>query len=385
MQNIIKHFDVIICGAGPAGCTSALALSDSGLNVALIDKKQFSNDKICGGALAAYIPKVLNTINPKFAQEFLNWELKNPVNTSNIIFDHKTNIKFKYHENGFIIKRSDFDSFLLNLVHKTGKIEIIKDTQIVDVYKNNSLITVVTKNNQIYSCNLILGCDGANSIVRKKLSNLKIDKNNHATAVRAFYKNVKGMESDTFELHFLKEIRPAYLWVFPMKDSLANVGIGLPTHKVIKNKVNLKKLLNNTIESNNYLKARFSDAELIGNIEGAPLPLCSKKLKISGEMYMLCGDAASIIDPLSGEGIGQAMISGRYAAWHAIKCFKNNKFDDKFMSEYDSILYQKIWKLSRNRNFIKKLITYFPALIKLIVSVARKNKRAENLIKNFIN
>lgn len=385
MNNNLKHFDVIICGGGPAGCTAALAFANSNLKVALFDKKSENFDKICGGALAAYIPKVLNTLNPIFAQEFLNWELKNPVNTSKIIFDKKTNISFKYPENGYIIKRSDFDDFLLNLVFKSGKIEIIKNSQIVDVYKNNSQISVKTKDNKEFSCNLILGCDGANSIVRKKLSPLKIDKKNHATAVRAFFENVNGMESDTFELHFLKEISPAYLWVFPMKNSLANVGIGLPTQKVINNKVNLKELLIKTIESNDYLKNRFSNSSLIGNIEGAPLPLCSKKLKISGEMYMLCGDAASIIDPLSGEGIGQAMISGRYAAWQAIKCFENNKFDDKFMSQYDTVLYQKIWKLSRNRNFIKKLISYFPSLIKLLVKLAKKNKKFYSIVKKFIN
>ena len=61
-----EKFDVIICGAGPAGATCALALGYSDLKVALIDKSNFPRDKICGDAIAAYVPKVLNTINPDF-------------------------------------------------------------------------------------------------------------------------------------------------------------------------------------------------------------------------------------------------------------------------------------------------------------------------------
>jgi flavin-dependent dehydrogenase len=64
------EFDVIICGAGPAGCTAALALGTSGLRVALIEKHRFPREKVCGDGLPAYVPKVLNTIDSEYKKAF---------------------------------------------------------------------------------------------------------------------------------------------------------------------------------------------------------------------------------------------------------------------------------------------------------------------------
>ena len=75
-----EKFDVIICGAGPAGTTCALALGNSGLKVALVDKSNFPRDKTCGDAIAAYAPKVLNTINPVYAKALLDFTAKEKIN-----------------------------------------------------------------------------------------------------------------------------------------------------------------------------------------------------------------------------------------------------------------------------------------------------------------
>ena len=58
---------------------------------------------------------------------------------------------------------------------------------------------------------------------------------------------------------------------------------------------------------------------------------------------MFCGDAGHLIEPLTGEGIGQAMVSGRYAGWQAMKCFEQDDFSAKFMKSYDTTVYKKLW------------------------------------------
>ena len=87
-----KHFDVIICGAGPSGSTCALALADSGLKVAVIEKNSFPRAKVCGDANAAYVPKVHNTINPKYREAALNFLEKVPVNTCRLILPNGKHI-----------------------------------------------------------------------------------------------------------------------------------------------------------------------------------------------------------------------------------------------------------------------------------------------------
>ena len=68
----MQQFDVIICGAGPAGSTCALGLFDSGLKVALLEKQSFPREKICGDAYGGYAYKILNTISPKFGKKILD-------------------------------------------------------------------------------------------------------------------------------------------------------------------------------------------------------------------------------------------------------------------------------------------------------------------------
>ena len=88
---------------------------------------------------------------------------------------------------------------------------------------------------------------------------------------------------------------------------MANVGAGMLTRTISSKKVNLKEAMLFAIKNNPSIKDRFHDAKIVGNIDGWGLPLGSKKRKLSGNRIILCGDAASIIDPFSGEGISNAM------------------------------------------------------------------------------
>ena len=83
---------------------------------------------------------------------------------------------------------------------------------------------------------------------------------------------------------------------------------------------------------------------------------------------MLCGDAASLADPSSGEGIGPAMISGRIAAFHAIRCFKNNDFSEKFMKVYDKEIYIKFGKSYKRLYKLAKFILRNTWLVNLCVN-----------------
>src|ERR1700704_2114621 len=80
-----KEFDVIICGAGPAGSTCALALVDSGLRVAVLEKSSFPRDKTCGDAIAAYVPKVLATLDSSLTRSLEDFTEKINVNTCRLV------------------------------------------------------------------------------------------------------------------------------------------------------------------------------------------------------------------------------------------------------------------------------------------------------------
>nr|MBP7497910.1 geranylgeranyl reductase family protein [Bacteroidales bacterium] len=310
-------FDIIIVGAGPAGCCCALMLANTGLKLAIIDKSSFPRDKICGDALSFAVLNNLKKLPQGIFDRFLNeFNSKLPsygvrfVSPSSEILD----IDFNSPANssyapGYISKREDFDFFLFKELKNYPNINIIQNCRINDVTYSES-INLITETN-LYSAKIVVAADGANSIIRKKLSGNIIDKNRQCTGIKAYFKGVSGFREGNFiELHFLKDILPGYFWIFPLPNGMANVGLGMLNKDIHKNKTILKKQFTSIISSNTLIAPRFINSELIGNYQADYLPLGTKKYNISGERFLLTGDAACLTDPFTGEGVANAMFSG---------------------------------------------------------------------------
>ncbi len=351
----MNQFDIIICGGGPAGSTCALALAGSGLKVAVIEKAIFPRNKVCGDAIAAYVPKVLNAIHPKYKEALEVFIEKTAVDTCRVVAPNEKYIDMKSGESGFIIKRMELDHFLYRLTSAEKNISWFLQHEITDIDIDHNLKNVtVTAAGIQFKSSLVIGADGAHSVISKKLTGTQPDLNHYSGAVRAYYKNVTGIPDKTYELHFFKGVLPGYFWIFPLKNNMANVGLCIPSHVISRKKINCRNMMEDIIKTNPSVSARFENAERIGKIEGYGLPLGSRKIVISGDHFMLCGDAASLIDPATGEGIGQSMISGREAGWQAIRCFKTNNFSSAYMKQYDKKLYAKVWNNSRKSYFLQR-------------------------------
>lgn len=377
----MHYFDVVIAGAGPAGTTCAMALAETNLKVAVIDKSGFPRNKVCGDAVAAYVPKVLNSINAEYGKALEAFSVKEIVHTCRIFAPNYKFLDMRSPENGFISTRLDFDNFLYNLVARKQNINWFLNQEITNVTTDQSLqeVTIVTTQNNI-KCKLVIGCDGAHSVINKKLTGDQPDLLHYAGGLRGYYLNVKGGAAETYELHFMKDILPGYFWIFPLKNNRSNVGICIPSHVIAKKKINLRKTMEAIIQHDPSIKERFSEAIMDGKLEGYGLPLGSKKKRISGDHFMLCGDAASLIDPATGEGIGQAMISGRYAAWQAIRCFEQNNFSAMFMRQYDREVYKKLWSNARKSYMIQKWVLKKSWFLDLLFNLLLKSRPARRFV-----
>ncbi|MGB8490690.1 MAG: geranylgeranyl reductase family protein [Bacteroidales bacterium] len=367
-------FDVIICGAGPAGSTAALALGESGVRVALIEKERFPREKVCGDALPAYVPKVLNTIRPEYAKAFADLQPKTPASICRAVSPSGGILDLKFPESGFICKRKVFDTFLSHLVSGLPNVETIYDARITDVSCSGERVTVSTDRTSGLTARLVIGCDGAYSTVKKKLAGKGPDLSHSSGAVRAYFRNIGGTPPGTIELHFLRNLIPGYFWIFPLPDNEFNVGIGMPSKIIAARKINLRAELLRITGETPGIRERFCVSEMVSDIRGYLLPLAFQKTPISGHRFMLCGDAASLVNPASGAGIGQAMQSGRYAAWHALECFRRDNFSAKFMRGYDNTVYEIMWH--ENRNFLqaRRHIFSHPGRMNAIINFASSNK-----------
>ncbi len=378
-----SEFDVIISGAGPAGCTAALALGSSGLRIALIEKERFPREKVCGDAIPPYVPKVLNTINPEYGKAFEELSEKEKINVCRIITPDKKSLNLKFSEYGFTCKRMIFDAFLFKLASQLSNLTVFQDTQVRDARWDDTGVIIYTDKNLDLKSQLVIGCDGANSIIRKKLAGPKTAAGEYSVAVRTYFRNIKESTPGVLEFHFINDLMPGYFWIFPMPDNQFNVGLGLPSKIISDKSINLSNELLRIIDTVPSLGNRFSEAEMTGEIKGHLLPLCSRKIPISGNRFMLCGDAASLINPVTGSGIGHAMQSGRYAGWHALKCFEKNDFSDDFMRLYDKTIHEKLWPGNRHYLMIRQFIIKYPAILNTIAKAGSASKFINRMmIKN---
>ncbi|ABG58364.1 NAD(P)/FAD-dependent oxidoreductase [Cytophaga hutchinsonii] len=362
-------FDVIILGAGPAGSTAALALQKSNLTVALLEKELFPRDKICGDALSCVAERVLKQIDPSLEQELLLYSEKTVVNKARVYSPEFRSIVLNFSKRGHCIKRLDFDNWLFEKANAKN-IEVFQQAKVTDVRIDNSGAEVVLQDGTILHAAIVICCDGAHSVAARQLTHLKLDRKHYVGAVRQYYRNISDTAGNELEIFFLKDFLPGYFWIFPLKNGEANVGFGALSAIISKNKIDLKKSLQEIIQSVPQLKERFKDAEAMETVKGFGLPLGSRKLPISGAHFMLCGDAASLIDPVTGEGIETAMESGKYAAEQAIRCFESTDFSAACMQAYDQRIHKKMFKRFRQHYVLQRLISDRVWFINLMIRLA---------------
>jgi flavin-dependent dehydrogenase len=122
-----------------------------------------------------------------------------------------------------------------------------------------------------------------------------------------------AVEPRTVEVHFFQDTLPGFLWVFPTGDGIVNVGVGL-VHRELKRRGLGLRAIHERVVSDPRLGDRFRNAERLGPVVGWNLPTPDFERVLSGDGFVLVGDAAGLVDPFSGEGIGNAMDSGKVAA-----------------------------------------------------------------------
>ncbi len=388
----MKETDIVIIGAGPGGCSTSLFLAKHKIPHTIIDKAVFPRDKVCGDALSGKTVYVFNQLDTsivpslsKQTSKFIDsWGVKFVApNGKSIDIPFKQDISKEKYPPGFISKRIDFDNDLFNRLDKNYA-NVIDGAEVMDIERTNEDITIsYTKNNAQCSINnakLIIGAEGDRSIVAKKLAGIKKDNDHYCAGIRAYYEGVEGMHAQNFiELHFLEELLPGYFWIFPLPNGQANIGAGMLSSTVSKKKVNLKEDMLRAIANNPGIKDRFKEAKLIGKIQGWGLPLGSKKRPLSGDGFLLVGDAGSLIDPFTGEGIGNAMYSGMMAANHIAEAIKQNRFDASFLKIYDDAFYDRQWDELKLSHTMQKLCKY-PWLFNFVVNKAHKNKTLRETI-----
>lgn len=376
--------DIIILGAGPAGTTASLELARLGRTALLLDKAAFPRDKVCGDALSGKVVDTLQRIDPGLVERLGAdsrhlpcWGVQFIAPSGEVLeVPFKTDYRERLGQErapGFIAARTDFDAFMLREALEKGNTTFRPNTDIREITCNDQGFTLTSSRGEVFSSRLLIAADGAHSIALRQLKARPLDPAHHSAAVRAYYSGVADLHPDHFiELHYLRDLLPGYFWIFPLPNGRANVGLGLRSDVIARRRLDLKKLLEQVIQDHPQFRKRFAHAKREQAIKGFGLPLGSRRREISGAGYFLCGDAASLIDPFTGEGIGNAMISGRLAAIRASEALEENRRDAAFFQEYDRRVYRQLGDELRLSYQLQRLAAY-PRLFNFVVRKASRN------------
>lgn len=386
-------FDVIIAGAGPAGCAAALGLCGSGLRTAIFDRSEFPRSKVCGGALSE---RTVNRLKELSAPEGLYGRFTGSLNKvpscglrifspslriSEFIFGDQNDNSSP----GYICERSEFDQFMLNEALSCPQTEFFPGSKIESVRISPDGVKAVS-GGRTFSSKIILCSSGSDPELAKSLSGGKL-KMTRDVGISGVFDNIGNFsDSGLIDIYFLKETLPGYFWIFELPGNKANAGLYLPSEKAVSEKLNLKELFRQILEKYPVIGDRFRASKMTGGLKGSVMPMITGKPDgnsgICGDRYLIIGDAAGLIDPMNGEGIGNALTSAAYAAEAIRHAFRKNDFSASGLSLYTGLLNKKLGKeLSRHRQ-IRKIFYENPALLEYSLRTINGIKLIKGIISH---
>ncbi|WP_028295689.1 NAD(P)/FAD-dependent oxidoreductase [Olivibacter sitiensis] len=370
-----KYVEVLIIGCGPAGATASLALSKHNIAHVLLDKAVFPRDKVCGDSFSYKGISVLQQIDPELLPRFFAEYPYSPIYGLHVSSPENPGIDFTFTPDafsgiapGFIAKRVDFDYFLYKYVKEKGA-TVHEGVVVKEIKRESDGLSVSYMKNGIlstYRCKVLIAADGNKGICRQLLEK-KRQKQQDLVALRGYFQGIDNPAPDKLiELHFVKDILPGYLWIFPLPNGGANVGLGIdPSGQ--KSDQPLREVFQHQIEQHPLFSERFRHAQLVGPIKGWSLPVHATIKEFCADRVLYTGDAAQLVNPLTGEGLGQAILSGYMAAEAVVKAVRSQSFGKSFFhAHYAQPLWKKLRKEILMSRSAVKFMEKYPKLFGLI-------------------
>jgi menaquinone-9 beta-reductase len=285
----VERWDVVVVGGGPAGAAAALAAVRTGARVLVLDRADFPRDKVCGDAVAPEAFDVLAGLGVATGPLTDGYP---PVPRLSLCSPGGAVVERATERPAYVIPREVLDARLLAAAlaagaefrrHLVRRIELGTDAVVVD---------------GTVEAGVLVGADGAESVVRRALGLGTNAPDRLAVAIRGYAPT--GAEG---ALHLVTTAQrwPAYAWSFPIGDGRANVGYG----ELVSGGANRAQLLDG-------LHRLLPDAEP-DQLRAHRLPLSTGRPRQPDGRVLLAGDAAGLINPLTGEGIFYAVLSGSLA------------------------------------------------------------------------
>ncbi len=335
-----EKYNLIIIGAGPAGSMAAKTAVESDLSVLMVESRlQIGVPVQCAeGVSKKQLDKLIDVKPQHISKKIKGFEIYSPDKT-----------KVFVNGNGYVLERKIFDRWLAEKAIEAGA-EIMIGAKATGLIKNEKDIAVKIKSSEKeYNlfADIVIGADGPASVVGK-WAGINTDLNPSDIMICQQF-IAAGIENlDCAECYMGNEIAPAgYAWVFPKSGNTANVGMGIPSERV-KDGISVLECLEK------FIKNRFPNCQIIEKTSGGvPVGLIKN---IVADKVMLVGDAARIVNPISGGGIINGMKSGIAAAEIAKEAIAQGDTSVNKLSKYEKIIWEEFNKTNAKLLKVKQVV-----------------------------
>ena len=374
--------EITVAGAGPAGSICAGILANLGHEVLLLDKSDFPRDKACGDLIAPMAVKIIENMGLRSRLEQSGF---NYIDSANFVSNYQTRLHFRVDSKDrvLIAPRKQFDKILFDSALDSGARfqKGLAQSPCFDGNTITGLMAEIDGEETEIKSRLTIVADGSHSKIAAVLNQDNRRKYKRGFAVRTYLENA-GIQPHTINLYVEKSTFPGYTWMFPVENGLANLGVGTCLDKN-KSPKHLKNML---LKSYDRLKLSGDIAENSesGKIRGSYVNVgFNKHQKRVFNGALIAGDAANLVNPLSGAGIVNAMVSGRLAAEIVHDCLKNNSTGENSLYEYENRLRRTIRKeIDASQVMIKLISLSFPLFGQFLKS-AKNSKLIPAIIHKY--
>ena len=291
------HCDVVVIGAGPAGSTAARELSARGVSVVMLDKAVFPREKPCGGFVSAHCVDLIGVD--------LSSVIERTVTAARITVNRRKETELHRPTPpayGYMTQRAKLDALLAEQAVRDGA-SFRQRARIRSIERDNGNVTVRTSDEVVHA-RVLVAADGANGPSARFL-NIPVPDHNSSIALEGNITPQSGVPEEwesTIALD-LGSVPGGYCWLFPKGDHL-NLGLG--GYKRVGSSLRAK--LEDLAASYGYDPGELRD------VRGHHVPQRRPDSPLVDGNVILVGDAAGLVDPMTGEGICAAVRSAQCAA-----------------------------------------------------------------------